>query len=92
MGGRVGGTQTKFYRETAGLKVTGGQVVKAGTVLTRSGDQWKPGRNVIGLTHLTAGCEGEVYFTRRKGSYKQVQTIIHIKPLSQKKDKKSPVK
>ena len=52
MGGRVGGTAAKFYRETRGLKVSGGQAVKIGTVLTRQGDHWKPGLNVNGMSHL----------------------------------------
>ena len=42
MGGRVGGLSHKIYCETAGIKVTGGQTVKEGAVLTREGDQWKP--------------------------------------------------
>jgi len=88
MGGRVGGTTTKFYRETRGLKVTGGQAVKAGTVLTRNGAKWKPGLNVVGMTHLTAKCDGSVYFTRKKGTTRKVQTYIHIKPLPQKKKAK----
>ena len=86
---RVGGKTTKFYRETRGLKVTGGQKVKAGTLLTRQGDCWKPGRNVIGNMHLTAACDGEVSFSHKKGHYRRKQTFIHIKPLSSKKTKKT---
>ena len=84
---KVGGLTHKFYRETRGVKVSGGQVVKAGTMLTREGHRWHSGRNVIGLTHLTAACDGEVYFTRKKGSYKKVNTYINIRPLLQKKSK-----
>jgi len=84
---RVGGKTTKFYRETRGLKVTGGQKVTAGTLLTRQGDRWHPGRNVKGLMHLTAACDGEVFFSHRKGHYRKKQTIIHIKPLPAKKSK-----
>jgi len=47
MGGRVGGISSKYYRETAGIKVSGGQKVKSGTILTRQGTQWKRGLNVI---------------------------------------------
>ena len=80
MGGRVGGITSKFYCETGGIKVSGGQKVKAGTVLTRKGDQWKPGLNVLGRSSLTAAISGEVYFTRKKNSYSRVITLINIKP------------
>lgn len=82
MGGRVGGISSKFYCETTGIKVSGGQKVKAGTILTRKGDQWKPGINVIGRSSLSAAIEGEVYFTRKKNSYKRVITYVNVKPSS----------
>ena len=82
MGGRVGGISSKYYWETVGVKVSGGQSVKAGTILTRQGHIWKAGLNVIGRTSLTAAVEGEVYFTRKKNSYNRVVTIINIKPSS----------
>ena len=78
---RIGGTTKKFYRETRGIKVSGGQRVKAGTVLTRQGDRWKPGVNVIGRTLLTAACDGAVYFTRKRGKYKKAITIVNIRPV-----------
>jgi len=84
---RVGGKTSKYYKETRGIKVSGGQKVKAGTVLTRQGDKWKPGANVNGRMHLTAVCDGEVYFTRKKGNYKRVVTYIHIKPAGTKTKK-----
>ena len=62
------------------MKVSGGQTVKSGTVLTRQGNKWRPGLNVIGLSHLTAACDGEVYFTRKKNRYNRVVTCINIKP------------
>ena len=80
MGGRVGGISSKYYRETAGIKVSGGQKVKSGTILTRQGNQWKRGLNVIGRSSLTAACDGEVYFTRRKNGSNKVITLINIKP------------
>ncbi len=67
------------------MKVSGGQWVKSGTVLTRQGNRWKPGLNIIGITHLTAACDGEVYFTRKRGHYKRAVTFIHIKPQSEPK-------
>lgn len=85
---RKGGLSSKFYRETPGLKVSGGQTVKQGTMLTRQGDRWKPGINVIGRMHLTAVVEGEVYFTRKRGSYGKPITVINVRPI-EKKTKKS---
>lgn len=76
---KVGGLTHKFYRETGGVKVTGGQQVKAGTMLTREGGKWKPGLNVIGRMHLTAACDGEVYFTKKKDNRKRAVTFINIK-------------
>ena len=84
---RVGGLTHKYYKETKGVKVSGGQAVKAGTMLTREGHRWQPGINVKGRMHLTAACDGEVYFTRKKGNYKKVLTYINIKPSEQKKAK-----
>ena len=77
---RKGGLSSKFYRETRGVKVSGGQVVPAGTLLTREGNRWKPGQNVIGRMHLTAACAGEVFFTKKRGTYKRAVTYIHIRP------------
>ena len=77
---RVGGLTHKYYKETRGIKVSGGQIVKAGTVLTREGHKWKPGINVIGDMHLTAKCDGEIYFTRKKNTYRKVVTIINVRP------------
>jgi ribosomal protein L27 len=82
---RVGGVTKKFYKETRGLKVSGGQNIKSGTMLTRKGDRWKPGLNVTGRMHLTAVCDGEVYFTRKKGHYNQVMTVINVRPSAKAK-------
>lgn len=84
---KKGGLTSKFYRETRGMKVSGGQVVKAGTMLTRKGDQWKPGLNVVGLMHLTASCDGEVYFTRKRGNYNRTVTYVHVRPVEAEKKK-----
>ena len=82
---RVGGLTSKYYKETRGVKVAGGQKVRCGTILTREGDRWKAGLNVTGRTHLTAGCDGEVYFTRKKGNRKKVITYIHIRSIEKSK-------
>lgn len=76
---RLGHTTKRYYKETGGVKVTSGEKIKAGTLLTREGHRWKAGRNVIGLNHLTAACDGEVYFTRKKNRYRKVVTYINIK-------------
>ena len=81
---KVGGLTSKYYKETKGIKVSGGQQVKAGTVLTREGHKWQPGLNVVGTMHLTAKCDGEVYFTRKRNSYKKEVTFINIKPAKAK--------
>ena len=78
---RLGHTTHKYYKETRGIKVSGGQRVKAGTMLTRQGHKWLRGLNVIGQTHLTAAIDGEVYFTRKKNSYNRVSTIVNIRPV-----------
>ena len=77
---RVGGLTKKFYAETKGVKVTGGQKVKTGTMLTRQGHKWKPGLNVSGRNHLTALCDGEVYFTKEKNNYRKMVTVINVRP------------
>ncbi len=84
MGGRVGGITSKYYKETRGVKVSGGQNVKAGTVLTRQGDRWKPGINVLGRMHLTAACEGQVYFTKKKGNFGRAVTFINVRVVEKK--------
>ena len=81
---RVGGLTKKYYKETRGIKVSGGQLVKTGTVLTREGHKWHPGENVLGRTHLSAACDGEVYFTKKKVKYKQLIKMINVRPVVEK--------
>lgn len=81
MGGRVGGKSHIMYAETCGVKVSGGQRVKSGTVLTRQGDKWKAGVNVIGRSHLTAACAGIVQFTKKRiRKTGKVDTYLNIRP------------
>ncbi len=77
---KVGGLTNKYYKETKGLKVSGGQTVKAGAMITRQGDKWQSGLNVVGKTHLTATVDGEIYFTKKKNSYKRMITIVNVRP------------
>jgi ribosomal protein L27 len=82
---RVGGLTKKYYKETRGIKVTGGQKVTCGTVLTRQGDKWKAGANVTGRTLLAAACDGEVYFTKKKSVRGKVLTYIHVRSAEKSK-------
>ena len=84
---RLGGLSKINYKETRGVKVTGGQWVRSGTVLTREGHRWQPGHNVNGRTLLTAACDGEVYFTKKRGSYRRSVTLVHVKPAALKNKK-----
>ncbi|PIW62809.1 MAG: 50S ribosomal protein L27 [Candidatus Omnitrophica bacterium CG12_big_fil_rev_8_21_14_0_65_50_5] len=81
---KKGGKTSRFFRETRGLKTSGGQKVTSGSVLTRQGAKWKPGVNVNGEAHLTAACDGEVYFTHKKSSYRRLQTLVNVKAVEQK--------
>lgn len=78
----VGGITHKHYPETKGLKVSSGQPVKKGTILTREGGKWKAGLNIGGKNTLYALCDGKIYFTTRRGTYKTKKryTVINIKP------------
>ncbi|MDP8267059.1 MAG: 50S ribosomal protein L27 [Candidatus Aceula meridiana] len=89
---KVGGLSHINYKETKGVKVSGGMKVNSGALLTREGNKWKPGVNVGGRMHLTASCDGEVYFTRKRGNYKRTVTIINIKPLKETAKKKTTKK
>ena len=82
-----GGLTHRFYRETKGLKVSDGQFITKGTTLTRQGDRWKPGINVGGKSTLYALCNGNIYFTRKKGRYytKKTSTFINVKEAKPKK-------
>lgn len=87
---RKGGTSHINYKETRGLKVTAGQGVSVGSILTRQGSRWKPGINVGGIGTLYALADGTVYFSRRKSRYKtkKAETVINIKRQAVKKSSK----
>lgn len=87
---RRGGLSHIHYRETRGLKVTAGQLVKTGNILTRQADKWKAGINVKGQGTLYASVDGKVYFTHRKSRYqtKKAETVINIKKEETKKTAK----
>ena len=45
------------------------------------GHKWKAGSNIIGLNHLTAACDGEIYFAKKRGKYKKTVTFVHVRPV-----------
>ena len=63
------------------VKVSGGQPVKTGQILSRGISTYKAGVNVKGLNALHSLCDGTVYFTRKKTSHGKVRTYINIQPL-----------
>ncbi len=70
------------HSKRLGVKLFGGQVVKAGNILVRQrGTKHNPGLNVgIGRDHtLFALVDGEVEFSRRKDN----KTYVSVKPLAE---------
>lgn len=65
-----------------GVKMYGGQTVKAGNILVRQrGTQHHPGENVgMGKDHtLYALCDGKVLFTRKKAN----RSFVSVLPLQE---------
>lgn len=70
------------HSKRLGVKLFGGQVVKAGNILVRQrGTKHNPGLNVgIGRDHtLFALIDGEVEFSRRKDN----KTYVSVKPAAE---------
>lgn len=70
------------HSKRLGVKLFGGQVVKAGNILVRQrGTKHNPGLNVgIGRDHtLFALIDGEVEFSRRKDN----KTYVSVKPTAE---------
>ena len=74
----AGGKSTP--KKDKALKVTQGEVVKAGKILVRGLDRYKAGVNVKGMGTLFALCSGKVYFTRKKASRGAVRTYVNVRP------------
>lgn len=74
----AGGKSTP--KKDKALKVTQGEVVKAGKILVRGLDRYKAGVNVKGMGTLFALCSGKVYFTRKKSSRGAVRTYVNVRP------------
>ncbi|MCM8796193.1 MAG: 50S ribosomal protein L27 [Candidatus Omnitrophica bacterium] len=64
------------------LKVSCGQFVKTGEILSRGINTYRAGLNVKGINTLYALCCGKVYFTRKKTSGGRMRTFINIQPVS----------
>ncbi|MBU2541603.1 MAG: 50S ribosomal protein L27 [Candidatus Omnitrophica bacterium] len=84
---RKGGLSHINYKETRGLKVSSGEEVRKGAILTREGGKWKPGIHVGGRGTLYALETGKVYFTKRRATYKtrRTATVINIGKIKEKK-------
>jgi len=81
----VGGFSTP--KKDKALKVSSGQKVIAGKILSRGIPTYKAGMNVKGQGTLYALCAGEVYFSKKKTSGGKARTFINVKPAEQKKTK-----
>ncbi|OGX17942.1 MAG: hypothetical protein A3K83_02145 [Omnitrophica WOR_2 bacterium RBG_13_44_8b] len=60
------------------VKVSAGNIVKTGQILSRGLSTYKAGINVKGIATLHALCPGKIYFTRKKTSHGKVRTFINI--------------
>lgn len=74
-------------KKDSAVKVSGGQTVKTGQVLSRGIASYKPGVNVRGDGTLFALCPGKVYFSRKKTNHGKVRTFINITPQTAKPSK-----
>lgn len=66
------------------IKVSSGEFVKTGQILSRGIMTYKAGRNVRGIDTLYAACSGEVSFSKKKTSHGRPRTFIHILPIEKK--------
>ncbi len=67
-------------KKDQGLKVSQGQPVKTGQILSREYLAYKPGKNVGGRATLFALCDGKIHFTKKKTSHGKVRPFINIMP------------
>jgi len=66
------------------VKVSCGELVKTGQILTRGMPTYKAGINVKGLDTLFALCPGKVYFTKKKTSHGKFRTFVNVEPAKEK--------
>ncbi|MBL7070111.1 MAG: 50S ribosomal protein L27 [Candidatus Omnitrophica bacterium] len=81
----IGGFSTP--KKGKGLKISGGQQVKAGQILAKGLSQYKAGTNVKGQGNLIALAAGKVYFTKKKTPHGRFRTFINITPHTEKHKK-----
>lgn len=74
----IGGFSTP--KKDKSIKVSNGQLVKTGQILSRGLSAYKAGVNVKGQAALYALCPGKVYFTKKKTSHGKGRTFINIAP------------
>jgi ribosomal protein L27 len=75
----AGGKSTP--KKDKAMKVSSGQLVKAGQILARGVSVYKRGINVGGLATLFALRPGKIYFSKKKTSHGKVRTFINIMPV-----------
>jgi ribosomal protein L27 len=63
------------------IKVSNGQLVKTGHILSRGISAYKAGVNVKGKATLFALCNGTVLFRKKKTLHGKVMTFINIVPV-----------
>ncbi|MCM8780702.1 MAG: 50S ribosomal protein L27 [Candidatus Omnitrophica bacterium] len=63
------------------LKVSQGQIVKPGQILSRGLSVYRAGINVKGLSTLHALCAGKVSFRKKKTPGGKVRTFIDVLPI-----------
>jgi ribosomal protein L27 len=81
----TGGKSTP--KKDKAIKISNGQLVKTGEILTRGIATYKAGINVRGLNTLYALCPGRIYFSKKKTSHGKVRTFINIAPATEKQSK-----
>jgi len=64
------------------LKVSEGQLVKTGTILSRHINVYKAGRNTKGEGSIFALCPGKVHFSRKKTPHGKFRTFINVLPVA----------
>jgi ribosomal protein L27 len=81
----IGGFSTP--KKDKAVKVSAGELVKTGQILSRGLSSYKAGLNVKGISALHAEVCGKIYFTRKKTSHGRERTFINIEPPEKKTDK-----
>lgn len=74
----AGGKSTPKKDEA--LKVSNGQPVKTGQILSRAMNQYKAGANARGVGTIFSLSAGKVYFTKKKTPHGKFRTFINVAP------------